>query len=298
MTRRAMAGRLLAGALVAALPVPGHALDPQPTGVPRRIVALDWTAAAMLLSLGAAPAGVGDAELYRIWVAEPALPPDTPDLGLRDAPNPEIIAALKPDLILVSPLGAATRPLLERIAPTFEVSIAGGGDVLAEAGTQLRLLGRLLERGPEADKVIADSNARFGALRARLGPAARRRPLVVQFLDARFVRVYGHGSMPGAALERLGLTNAWTRPVNDWGFALVGTEKLAAFPDADIVVVDPLPAGVTIAPDPASLWGNLPSVRQGRVRHLPAVWTFGEITAANRFATLLVDRLGSGDARF
>lgn len=259
---------------------------------PVRIVALDWTATAMLLSIGMLPVGVGDAGLYRIWVREPALPEGTPDMGLRDAPNPEIVAALNPDLILISPLGGASRPLLERIAPTREISLQRGqGDALAQAGQELLSLARLLGREDRAKALVATSEAKLAAIRGRLAGQASRRVLVIQFLDARFVRIYGRSSLPGAVLDRLGLVNAWTQAVNDWGFALTGIERLAALPDMDVVVVDPLPAEVSLAPSADSLWGNLPAVRQGRVSRMPAVWTFGEITAADRFADLLVDRL-------
>jgi iron complex transport system substrate-binding protein len=35
------------------------------------------------------------------------------------------------------------------------------------------------------------------------------------------------------------------------------------------------------------LWQHLPLVKQGKVVHLPAVWSFGGLLAARRFADLL-----------
>ncbi len=294
-TRRSIVAGLLAGGLAAVVASPANRLWAKLPSPPTRIVALDWTATAMLLSLGVHPIGVGDAGLYRRWVAEPMLPPATPDVGMRDAPNPEIIVALNPDLILVSPLGAASRPLLERIAPTHEISLQRGkGDALVEAEQELMALGALLGREVQAADVIASSRALFAALSKKLSRHAAKNLLVIQFFDNRFVRVYGRSSIPGSVLDRLGLANMWTLPVNGWGYALVGIEKLAGFADADIVVVEPVPTGLSLAPDSRSLWGNLPAVRQGRIHRLPPVWTFGEVTAANRFASLVSEYLQSG----
>ena len=291
-------------ALACLVLVPGIARA-QASSVPERIVVLDWTATAMVRSLGIDPIGVGDADLYRIWVGEPALSKGTPDVGLRDTPNLEAIASLKPDLIIVSPLGAAARPALQRIAPTREVAVySGTGDPLRHAETELHALAAVVGREAQAQAVVAQADAEFAGLRQRLSGTAMPRLLVIQFLDKRFVRIYGSSSLFGGALQRLGLTNAWNAPTNGWGFALAGVEKLAAFADAEIVVVDPLPTEVTLAPDTDSLWGNLPAARQGRVKRLAATWPFGDLTAAERFAHLLVDAFSAnraaegGNARF
>ncbi|WP_454817130.1 ABC transporter substrate-binding protein [Labrys neptuniae] len=272
---------------------------------PERLVVLDWTATAMVRSLGINPIGVGDADLYRIWVGEPALPRGTPDVGLRDTPSLETIAALEPDLIIVSPLGAAARPSLQRIAPTREVAVySGTGDPLRHAEAELEALAKIVGREAQGRAVITQAETEFASLRQRLTGTAMPRLLVIQFLDKRFVRVYGPASLFGGALQRLGLTNAWSAPTNGWGFALVGVERLAAFADAEIVVVDPLPSEASLAPNTDSLWGNLPAVRQGRVKRLAAIWPFGDLTAAQRFAHLLVDAFSKnsaadgGNARF
>ncbi|MGB2150094.1 MAG: hypothetical protein ACPHX6_11155, partial [Cobetia amphilecti] len=55
--------------------------------VDRPIVALDWTLAETLTGLGVRAMGVGQVETYASWVAQPALPQGTRDLGLRTQPN-------------------------------------------------------------------------------------------------------------------------------------------------------------------------------------------------------------------
>ncbi|MDQ0393584.1 ABC transporter substrate-binding protein [Labrys monachus] len=284
---------LLGGlAVICALMLGCTPIRAQAPARPGRIVALDWTAASMLISLGVRPVGVADVDLYRLWVREPEIPAGVPDVGLRNAPNLEILAGLKPDLLLVSPLGAATRPILDKIAPTQEVSIyTMGTDPFTGAGEQLMALGTSLGRDQQALSVIATAELTLASLRRQLRAHPQSRFLIIQFLDGRFVRVYGQSSLFGSVLNRLGLANAWMARTNAWGFSLVGIERLAAFPDADILVIDPTPADVKLAPDPRSLWGNLPAVRAGRVHHLAAAWPFGELQAAERFARLLVENL-------
>lgn len=257
-----------------------------------KIVTLDWTATAMVISLGITPVGVADTAPYRVWVKEPALPANVQDVGLRDTPNPEIIARLKPDLILVSPLAGASHAMMAKIAPTRVLSLYGAKtDPLDRAAEQLAALGQSLGRSQQANTVITQYGEKLENLKDRLGAHARPPLLLIQFVDGRFIRIYGSSSLFGSTLKRLGLNNAWTGDVNDWGYTLVGLEQLAAYPDADIVVIDPLPANVSLGANPESLWGNLPNLRNGRVLHLAAAWPFGEFQASERFADLLVNRL-------
>ena len=53
------------------------------------------------------------------------------------------------------------------------------------------------------------------------------------------------------------------------------------------MVVDPIPVGVSERLQEPGLWQHLPLVKQGNpVLHLPAVWSFGGLLAARRFADL------------
>ncbi len=67
-----------------------------------RIVCLEWTAAELVLTLGIVPVALADVAGYREWVAAPALPASVLDLGSRGEPNKELVARLKPDLIVAT----------------------------------------------------------------------------------------------------------------------------------------------------------------------------------------------------
>jgi ABC-type Fe3+-hydroxamate transport system substrate-binding protein len=68
------------------------------TGIPTRIVALDWPPAEGLVALGIQPIGVTGLEFQQIELE--GLSPDVVDLGAIVEPNLETIAQLEPDLII------------------------------------------------------------------------------------------------------------------------------------------------------------------------------------------------------
>lgn len=65
-----------------------------------KIVAVDWTAAEILRSIGYDVAAIGDKRNYEIWVKEPSVE-NAVDLGLRMQPNLEALIKLKPDFIII-----------------------------------------------------------------------------------------------------------------------------------------------------------------------------------------------------
>ena len=72
------------------------------------------------------PLAVGDVGPYQAWVGEPRLPAGVVDIGLRTQPNRELLAELKPDRILISPLAAPLAPTLSRIAPVSTIALYDG----------------------------------------------------------------------------------------------------------------------------------------------------------------------------
>lgn len=251
-----------------------------------RVVALDWALASTLVSMGCVPVGMGEPDLYRRWVAEPAIPDHVADIGLRVQPNLERTAALRPDLILIGPLSEPARPVLEPIAPVAQYNaFTPARRPLAKARRITRELGRRV--GCDAEALLGRAEAAFDEARARLAGAAARRILLVSLLDERHLNVYGRGSLFGDVLDRLGLVNGWDRPATIWGTSATGIEAIAEAPDADLVLLEPVPPGAGRILDRPGLWHNLMALRSGRMMILPPAWMFGDVVAASRFATLL-----------
>lgn len=256
-----------------------------------RIATVDWTIAETLLALGVTPLAVGDAGPYQAWVGEPRLPAEVVDIGLRTQPNRELLAELKPDRILISPLAAPLAPTLSRIAPVSTIALYDGQTDLWQRLHEVTLtLARMVGKTAEGERLLAGLDRDLASMQARL-PADLSPLLVVQFIDERHVRVFGRHSLFDAVMTRLGLRNGWQEQTNDWGFSVVSIEQFMTLPTARLVVVDPIPVGVSERLQEPGLWQHLPLVRQAPVLHLPAVWSFGGVLAAHRFAGLLSDAL-------
>ena len=173
-----------------------------------RIATVDWTIAETLLALGVTPLAVGDAGPYQAWVGEPRLPAGVVDIGLRTQPNRELLAELKPDRILISPLAAPLAPTLSRIAPVSTIALYDGQTDLWQRLHEVTLtLARMVDKTAEGERLLAGLDRDLARMQARL-PADLPPLLVVQFIDERHVRVFGRHSLFDAVMTRLGLRMA------------------------------------------------------------------------------------------
>jgi iron complex transport system substrate-binding protein len=264
---------------------------------PERVITLNWAATEALLLLGVTPVGIADRDGYNVWVKEPELPEGVANVGTRVAPSLEAIAELKPDLIVTSSEMAPAANLLERIAPTYVVSVyKQGSRPFEKASAMLITLGDMLDREERADAVLSDINQTLNNQRRRLENAGLTdRPVaLVNFLDDRHVRVYGPNGLYQSALNALGLENAWPNTGNYWGFSVVGLEALAPYQDSRIVVISPTLPGLSDTLADSPFWTYLPPVRRDQVYQIDPVWPFGGVFPVKRLATLLADGLLEG----
>lgn len=258
----------------------------------RRVASLDWALAETMLALGHAPLAVVAASDWARFVIDPSLPETTVDLGLQQEINFELLAALRPDLVLISPFLEHHASQIERIAETVNLSVFNdGGDPLAQRAAVTRDLGARLDAGVAAERYLLETEAAFEALKARAAALPRLPILPVTFIDARHVRVYAGASMFQNVLTRLELENAWLHPVGFFGFDTIGIERLATAQDVHLVAFDPVPPDVLAQLSRSPLWTELPFVKAGRLSTLPPVLMFGGMPAARRFAELLITTL-------
>ncbi|WP_296932072.1 ABC transporter substrate-binding protein [uncultured Marinobacter sp.] len=264
---------------------------------PERVIALNWAATEALLLLGVTPIGVADRDGYNVWVKEPELPEGVANIGTRVAPSLEAIAELKPDLIVTSSEMAPAANMLERIAPTYVVSVyKQGSRPFEKASSMLKTLGEMLSREERAEAVLNDIEQTLQTQRRRLENAGLTdRPVaLVNFLDDRHVRVYAPNGLFQSALNALGLENAWPHPGNYWGFSVVGLEALAPYQDSRIVVISPTLPGLSDTLASSPFWTYLPPVQRDQVYQIDPVWPFGGVFPVKRLATLLAEGLLAG----
>jgi ABC-type Fe3+-hydroxamate transport system substrate-binding protein len=260
----------------------------------QRIISLDYALASTLLSIGAKPLGVASLADWGRWVVEPAVPDDVVDIGSSWEVNFELLAALKPDLVLTTPYLEALRPRLEAFAPVLSIPVYNGDGkpVLPATYEATETLGDHIGLGAEARAFLAKAERTFAACQKRLAHN-RDRVLLVNIMDPRHARVFGAPGLYHGVLERLGIANAWAGTGNYWGFQTIGIEELAGYDDPDIrlFAFEPLPRDVMPKLTTSPIWQALPAAQPGRFDILPGVLMFGMVREAMRFANIITDRL-------
>ncbi|AVC45865.1 periplasmic binding family protein (plasmid) [Rhizobium leguminosarum bv. viciae] len=260
-----------------------------------RIVSLDYGLASTLLSLGLPPVGISDLADWDRWVVEPPMPKSVVDIGSSFEVNFEILVTLKPDIVLTTPYLDELLPKLQSVAKVvrLEVFTPGIGSILPAAIAATRKLAGELGRENEAEQFLARADAFFERCRSRLAGKNLPPVALVNFMDARHVRIYSSPGLFHNVLERIGVRNAWTRESNYWGFETIGIEDLSKItdPDARLIAFDPVPPDVLPKLAQSPLWNRLAFARPGHLSILPPALMFGMVNEAMRFAGLLTDLL-------
>lgn len=287
LSRRSLLAGLAAAPVLAATPVFS-------LGRYQRIVSLDYALASTLLSMGAKPLGVASLADWSRWVVEPAMPDDVVDIGSSWEVNFELLAALKPDLILTTPYLEALRGKLEGFAPVLSVPVYSGAGkpVLPAAYKATLTVGDFIGRGGAARAFLERADQTFDRCRRQLA-GVDERVMMINITDPRHARIFGAPGLYHGVLERLGIRNAWSGTGNYWGFQTIGIEELAAYdaPDIRLFAFEPVPRGVMPKLSSSPIWQALPATQSGRFGVLPGVLMFGMVREAMRFAEIITERL-------
>lgn len=288
-TRRAF---LTAAGMTLAATLPSGAQSGRP-----RLAAIDWAMLETAVALGHMPVAACELVRFRADAIEPAIPAEVTDLGLRGAPNFELLQLTRPDLILLSPYYTRYEDRLARLAPVLSLPFYIPGEPpLPKAIAALEVLAQAIDDPRSARKTQTRAEAELDRHAAALAGFADRPLCLVNIGDARHLRAFGHDSLFGSTVERLGLRNAWTGGTQFSFLAPVPVERLATMPDARLVIVGTIPPEARRGLQRSVLWRALPHVAQGRVYVLPEVNAFGGVPAALRFARLLSAALLAGPA--
>ncbi|MFC0323053.1 ABC transporter substrate-binding protein [Gallibacterium melopsittaci] len=261
-----------------------------------RLASLDWTVSETLIALSNAPIAVGDAQSYRQWVVIPELPSETVDLGSRLMPNRELLVTLQLDKFINSSMYASLTPILATYVGQDNVIIVDfyrTGSIWQNQLAATRQIAALIGQPERGEQLIQQTEQLLQKLKAQITAMTARPVLMVQFDDARHLRVYGENSLLGAVAMKLGLQNAWQAPVGIWGTSTIDIHQLAQLAkNSRLVVIKPYPINVPTALAHNSLWQRLPMAKDPIV--LPTIWTFGGLPSAQRFALALTQALQQG----
>ncbi|PVX32671.1 iron complex transport system substrate-binding protein [Pasteurella langaaensis DSM 22999] len=265
-----------------------------------KFATLDWTVAETLLALGENPVAVGDKKSYTKWVAYPELPDSTIDLGVRMQPNLELLIpfaqnAESSQLIFInSSFYTSATPMLSQFSRKVEiVDFYGEGYIWRHVIEATKKIAQLIGKDNAFEQLIANYKQKIDEIRPHLQSLMHRPIALVQFIDTRHLRIYAQNSLLGAVLFQLGFENAWNGSHNQWGFETIDITQLAKLPtNTRLVVIKPYPANVKHDLKYNTLWQHLRLSADPVV--LPAIWTFGGIPSAQRFAESLKESLLNG----
>ncbi|MEE1611457.1 iron-siderophore ABC transporter substrate-binding protein [Microvirga sp. CF3016] len=263
-----------------------------------RIAVVDWAMFETLLALGIVPVAATELVQFRKIAIEPDVPPQVADLGLRGSPNFEMLRLSNPHLIVSSRWFTWVQHSLEQIAPVVSYSVYEPNRPPYAPAEQITVaLGKRIGRLAQARAYVDASALELARASRRVADKTARPVFLINLGDARHFRVFGADSMFGDVLQRLGFTNAWTKPTSYAATAPMPLEALAEVPDAWIVIISPVPPDARSTLSDSSLWRALPAVREGRVVTLPPVNPFGALPAARRFARMLAETLSAPGAQ-
>ncbi len=265
----------------------------------KRVVVLEWDYAEHLLAVDVPPVGVADVGGYRDWLAS-ELPGDVTDVGTRQEPNLERIAALEPDLIVgVDFRHQTNRDQYEAIAPTLifrDYPEPGKGSELELMRQALRSIGAAVGKAGEAEAALRDLDEHLAdaAQRLRTSGKAGTRVAVAQGYSSEGVpeiRMFTDNARIIELVNEAGLENGWDGPAEQYGFNTVDVEGLTKLP-ADVKFLyiaqddDSIFTG-TYASNP--IWLSLEFVKAGNVHPLGGdTWTWGGMQSAKVFVDRVV----------
>lgn len=254
------------------------------TGTPARVVVLTNEGTEALLALGVKPVGA-----VKSWTGNPwyehisAKMEGVEVVGDESQPNLELIASLKPDLIIGNKLRQEkVYEQLKGIAPTvFSETLRG------EWQANFLLYADALGKKAEGEKVIADYDSRTADFKQKAGDKLNQKVSVVRFMAGK-TRIYLEDTFTGVAFSKLGITRPDNQKYTDTFVEEITKERLPEV-DADMLFYFTYETGdskgtemeETMLKDP--LWQSLSVVKNNKaIRVNDAVWnTAGGVLAAN-----------------
>ncbi|ABC30202.1 ABC-type Fe3+-hydroxamate transport system, periplasmic component [Hahella chejuensis KCTC 2396] len=269
----------------------------QVSGTPVRVVTLFQGATDTAIALGVIPVGVVDS-----WAEKPTykyLRPHlqgVPHVGLETQPNLEVVAGLKPDLIIASKRRhEKIYGHLTQIAPTIAL------ETVFDFKDTVTMMGLAMNRQAQAETLLRNWNDRVAdfqqQIQLKLGDQWPQEVSAINF-RADHARLYLQGSYTGSILHELGFVSPPNHPQDHWMQKLATKESIPAM-NADVFFV------FMNTEDPAvlqgyadwtrhPLWKNLDAVRKHQVFQVDQIaWHLsGSILGANLMLDQIYDHFG------
>lgn len=252
-----------------------------------RVAVLEWQQTEMVLSLCLDPVAVADVEGFGQWNTAEELPEGVEDVGTRGEPNLDALFAAQPDLVIVE-AAAEDDPVLTRLAeydvPVLATVGADAADPVRNMLGTFDLIAEVTGREDRAEQVVSEFQATLAESKQAVADSDVTVTDFVYFDGYAqggnvMFRPFGQGSLFGELGEALGLTNAWTGPVDEqYGLGSTDVEGMRQVGDAAFFYTGTEIEEYQLLPllESNEAWSSIPAVAEGRTYEFPAgIWTFG-----------------------
>jgi iron complex transport system substrate-binding protein len=240
---------------------------------PQRVVSLGYTDQDAILASGVVPVAIREFTGNRpsaTWPwASDRLQGQQPQVLVGDEINVETVAALRPDLIVAVSAGLTQEQYdtFSRIAPTIAQPV--GADPFQIAWQDAtRMIGTALGRAGEADRMVADLEARFAAVRAQYPQfAGSNAAIAAASSTAAEYFVWTSDDNRGRFLTSLGFTvpARFDELAGDDFYARISLEQLGMLDENDVVGWLEIPGNDNAALDAQP---GYPALRVGQERRV------------------------------
>ncbi|EKO3949083.1 ABC transporter substrate-binding protein [Vibrio fluvialis] len=234
--------------------------------VPQRIVALEFSFVDALAAVDVSPVGIADDnDPSRLLPAVSAKLGQWQSVGTRSQPSLEVIASLKPDLIIadVDRHSAVYRDL-SKIAPTL--LLPSRRETYEDNLKSAAIIGKVIGKEAEMQQRLAQHHQLMDHYAAQLSGLNNQ---TVQFGVARENDFYAHSaeSYAGGVIHSLGLA-APTGLRNENASRQISLEQLLALNPNYLVVGDYTEQSIVSRWQKQPLWNVLSAVRAKQVLHV------------------------------
>ncbi|OPA81311.1 ABC transporter substrate-binding protein [Paenibacillus selenitireducens] len=256
---------------------------------PKRVVVLTNEGTEALLELGIKPVGA-----VKSWTGDPWYPHIKDDMegvtnvGDEKQPNIELIASLKPDLILGTKMRhEKIYAQLSAIAPTVMSETLRG-----EWKDNFKLWAEAVNKKAEGDTILAKYESRIAAFKEKAGDQLKTQVSVVRFMPG-IVRIYYNDTFLGIILKEIGFARPEKQDLAKFADD-IGKERIPEM-EGDILFYFTYETGNGEASalekewTNDSLWKNLNVVKNKKAFLVDdVIWnTAGGVRAANMLLTQL-----------
>ncbi|MCA2015806.1 ABC transporter substrate-binding protein [Vibrio tritonius] len=234
---------------------------------PKRIVALEFSFVDALVSVGVSPVGIADDnDANRLLPAvRQELSNDWRSVGTRSQPSLEVIAALKPDLIIAdTDRHSAVYKELSKIAPTL--LLPSRRETYQDNLKSAAIIGKVVGRDTQMQARLKQHEERMNEYAKALS-SLKGKPVLFGVARANGFYAHSADSYDGGVIQRLGLTPP-TGLDNEQASRLISLEQLLGLNPQYLVVGDYVKDSIVDQWQNQPLWQALQAVRAKHIYHV------------------------------